>query len=199
MATATRKAPPTHPTVWVGLGLAAIGLLVAMFAYSGTRVYDITFALVATLGALVATVGILMAAWGRAIMSARAQRSRRAAMRSETLKLNEMLEAPPTVAEPPVKRRLDVKAWMGRRAKDEAADGNGRSPEKPRRPLFALRGKASTSGAAGSAAVEVAPPAAAPQRVRLTLECPNCQAQFEAEGERPFVASCPACGHAEAV
>lgn len=33
----------------------------------------------------------------------------------------------------------------------------------------------------------------------LRLECPHCGAPFEAEGARPFTASCPRCGRAGTV
>lgn len=185
VATAKRKAPPTHPSVWIGLGLASVGLLVAMFAYSGTRVYDIIYATIAVVGAIVSLAGILLAAWGRAVMSARAARARRTLMREDTLKLTEALEpAPPTVAEPPSKKRFDFKSLM---------------PE--RRPSFSLRSKKAPSpepSREASGAVVLAPPEEAPLE-RLLLQCPECDTRFQTEGRRPFVATCPVCSHAEAV
>ncbi|MFA5860578.1 MAG: hypothetical protein WDA16_02680 [Candidatus Thermoplasmatota archaeon] len=140
MATAKRKAPPTHPTVWIGLGLAAVGLLVAMFAYSGTRVYDITYAIIAVVGAVVALAGILLAAWGRAVMSARAQRSRRAFTHEDSLTLTEGVGAPPTVAEPPSKKRFAFKKVDKaplERLQLECPECNTRFQAEGRRPFVA--------------------------------------------------------------
>lgn len=37
------------------------------------------------------------------------------------------------------------------------------------------------------------------ERVEATLECPECREIFDAEGEPPFEATCPKCGHADRV
>lgn len=88
MATVKKaNVPPTHPTVWIGLGLAVVGLVVATYAYTGARVYEIGFAFVALFGAILALAGILVAAWGRSIMAARASRSRRTAFKEDAMAL----------------------------------------------------------------------------------------------------------------
>jgi hypothetical protein len=171
VATATKRStPPTHPTVWIGLGMAAVGLLVALYAYTGARVYDIVYAVVALVGGIVALAGILTSAWGRAIMSARASRARRATMQAETLKLGEEVldPPPPTVAEPPAKRRLAL--------------------PRMRLPSFSLRAKGAPPPTPPPAAAEPVRPLE-----RITLQCPQCGTQFTVEGARPMDASCPSC------
>src|SRR5687768_14750723 len=108
MAATKRASPPTHPTVWIGLGLAGVGLLLALYAYTGTRVYDVMFAGVALAGGLLALGGILTAAWGRAIMSARASRERRQLIRKDAVIVADEIahQPPPTVAEPATKKRF---------------------------------------------------------------------------------------------
>jgi hypothetical protein len=176
MAVATRKAPPTHPSVWIGLGLATLGLFVALYAYTGTRVYDVTFAAVALVGGVVALAGILVSAWGRAVMAARASRSRRSVMKEDTLKLAEVaLEQPPTVAEPASKRRIDLANVF----KIDLSAATSRLKFK----------RAPRPGGAEEAAVVETPP----QSVRVTLKCPDCGTEFTSEGVRPFTATCPQC------
>ena len=186
-AAVKRHAPPTHPTVWVGLGLAAGGLLVAAYAYTGTRVYDITFAAVALLGGVLALGGILTAAWGRAVMSARAQRSRRGLLRDDAVKAAHDAHVadepqPPTVAAPASKRSFDF-ASAARRLIPKPSP-----PREPadRKALFAFRTPAPAPAAPAEA------PAAAPERVKV--RCPQCATQFAAEGVRPFTMTCPSCG-----
>ena len=184
-AAVKRQAPPTHPTVWVGLGLAAVGLLVAAYAYTGTRVYDITFAFVAALGGVLALGGILTAAWGRAVMAARAQRSKRGLLRDDAVKAAHDAHVaeeapPPTVAAPASKKSFDF-ASAARRLIPKPAPAK----EKPdRKALFAFRSPA--------APAPVPAPAAEPERVKV--RCPQCATQFAAEGVRPFTMTCPSCG-----
>jgi hypothetical protein len=181
MATATRRqTPPTHPTVWVGLGMATVGLLVALYSYTGSRTYDVTFAFVALVGGIIATGGILTAAWGRAVMTARASRSRRVVIKEDALKLTEEDgEQPPTVAEPASKRRLNLTAAASMFRFSRRP--NTAAPAQPE--------------AAGSPALEAALTALeAPPLERVTLKCPQCATQFASEGVRPFVATCPSCG-----
>src|SRR5688500_9424356 len=108
MAATKRATPPTHPTVWIGLGLAGVGLLLALYAYTGTRVYDVMYAGVALAGGFLALGGILTAAWGRAVMSARAARERRQLIQKDAIVAGDEVahQAPPTVAEPAVKKRF---------------------------------------------------------------------------------------------
>lgn len=189
--TVKRQAPPTHPTVWIGLGLAGVGLLVAAYAYTGTRVYDITFALVAILGGLLALGGILTAAWGRAVMSARAQRSRRGLISDDARKAARVAhvaveEQPPTIAAPAAKREFRF------------AQAAKRLLPKPGAP----RAKKAEGGASVFAFRSTAPlpsPSPSPSSVaieRLTLKCPECATEFTSEGVRPFTASCPNCDFA---
>ena len=179
MAATKRAAPPTHVTVWVGLAMAAVGLLVALYAYTGTRVYDVTFAFVAVLGGLLALAGILTSAWGRAVMAARAGRARRLTMQQDAMKLGKevaVVERPPTVAEPASKKKFDFSATARRMM--------------PERPSFLTR-----KSAPPPAPAEAAPLAAAAAVLeRVTLKCPQCASEFSAEGVRPFAATCPHCG-----
>ncbi|HUR69001.1 MAG TPA: hypothetical protein VM370_07115 [Candidatus Thermoplasmatota archaeon] len=198
--------PPTHPSVWAGLALAAVGLLVAIFAYTGTRVYDIAFAFAAMAGALLALAGILVAAWGRSIMASRASRSRRTLMTQDALALAKPVavrgsEELPTVAEPSEKKRFSFS--MPKRARKEerpadtaalfafkrkAAPEPARAADDPRHPDVAAR-----------LAEEPSIAAQAPKPVRATLKCPQCGNTFTAEGVRPFTASCQQCGFASTV
>ena len=165
--------PPTHPSVYVGLALSAVGLLLAMYAYTGTRVYDVLYALVALLGALVAVAGILTAAWGRAIMASRAARARRATrvpVKGEPTPAPADEEAPPTVAAPPSKKRFALP----------------RPPVGAAASLFRRRAEAPAGGAA--VALE-----------RVTVQCPRCDKQFSQEGARPMTLTCPSCGFTETV
>lgn len=198
MATATkRQSPPTHPTVWVGLGLAAVGLLLAMYAYSGTRIYDVRFAIVALVGGVFALSGILTAAWGRAVMAARASRSKRQLIAQDAMKLAEATEAPPTVAEPPSKKRFDFRASARRILPQRGAKEERPVEAAPagRGALFAFKRPASPAPEAPPAEPEpvaARPADAAP--VKVTLRCPHCSTQFSAQGQRPLTATCPSCG-----
>jgi len=110
MATVKRNnVAPTHLSVWAGLALASLGLIVALISYTGPRVYDLRFAFVALAGGILALGGILTAAWGRSIMASRAQRARRGltttsrsqgASSSDTTERTSaaMARPPPTVA-----------------------------------------------------------------------------------------------------
>ena len=198
MATTKRAQPATHPTVHVGLALAAVGLLLALYAYTGTRIYDVRFALVAAGGALLAIVGIFVSAWGRAIMAARAQRSRRALIHDDALKVAQegLAQPPPTVAEPPSKKRFDFKlgARKPKAPREEAA-------EKPAgRGAFAFKRRAAPPPPAPPAeetavvSVMAEAPAEGPVVERVTLKCPRCATEFSAEGVRPIPIQCPSCG-----
>lgn len=187
MATAhKRQSPPTHPTVWVGLGLAAAGLLVAAYAYTGTRVYDIVFALVAILGGLLALGGILTAAWGRAVMAARAQRSKRGLLHDDAIKAAHQAhvaeEQPPTVAAP--RAKVAMRLTQAAKRLVPRSNGRGKDEKADKRALFAFR------------TPPPAPAAPTVQLERVTLKCPECANEFTAEGARPFTATCPTCGFA---
>lgn len=193
MATATkRQSPPTHPTVWAGLGLAAVGLLLAAYAYTGTRIYDITFAFVAVAGGLLALAGILTAAWGRAVMSARAQRSRRGLIHDDAVKAARAAhvaeEEPPTVAAPKEKRAFD----LARAAKRLVPRLPQREKPDPKA-VFAFRSPPPAEPA------PAAPPTPAGVPERVTLRCPQCDAKFTTVGVRPLTATCPSCGFAAQV
>lgn len=204
MATAPKKPQPaTHFTVWVGLGLAVLGLLLALYAYSGTRIYDVTYAFVAVAGGVMSLVGILVSAWGRSIMAARAQRSKRATIQKDALKLAEAVadeRPPPTVAEPPEKKRFSL-GLPKRKAKEAAPPVEGQASSGT---IFAFRRSSAPPPApepeipAVEALVEkpldLGSPTAVPVAERVTLKCPSCSAQFAAEGVRPFAATCPSCG-----
>lgn len=200
--------PPTHPTVWAGLGLALVGLLVAMYAYTGTRVYDITFALVALVGGLLALAGILTAAWGRSIMAARASRSRRGLMEDDARKaaargtVETLAEQPPTVAAPAEKKRFKLPIPQRRPKEPEKAAGANvfafkrrASPasERPAEPRDDPRDPAVAAGLAAPAETVEVSLAPAPVLERVTLKCPQCATQFTAEGVRPLTATCPSC------
>lgn len=202
-AAVKRQSPPTHPTVWVGLGLAAAGLLVSAYAYTGTRVYDITFAAIAILGGLVALLGIMTAAWGRAVMGARSQRASRGfsaqpAPKPRPVDADE--PASPTIAAPPGKKRTAIDLASAARRLLPARKPEGARPEGPRpggatatASLFAFRSPASK-------APPTAPePRAAPLLERVTVRCPECRSTFSGEGARPFTLTCPTCGLAAEV
>lgn len=185
MATVKKaQVAPTHPTVYVGLGLTVIGLLLAMYAYTGTRVYDVTFAAVALGGGVLALVGIFVSAWGRSIMASRATRARRGLITKDALDLTRPEKpAPPTVAAPEKKRRF---AFGGKKQKEEKPAPGA---------LFAFK-------RSGPAPVPMAEPTAAPSdagTVRAKLRCPQCANEFVAEGVRPFQATCGACGFSATV
>lgn len=203
MATVKKaNVPPTHPSVYVGLALAAVGLLVATYAYTGTRVYDITFAVVALLGALLALGGILAAAWGRSIMAARASRSRRGAIQAEALKMEEDL---PTIAAPKEKKRFAF-PLPKRAAKEKVPEGSGgaavfafrRRTEETPTPVEAAPVEAAAAPEPVEALAEPAAGAAG-EPVRVTLRCPQCAETFSAEGARPFLATCGSCGFSATV
>lgn len=202
MATVKKaNVPATHPTVYVGLALAVVGLLLAMYAYTGTRVYDIVFAFVAVGGAVVALAGILLAAWGRSIMSARAARSRRSAMKDDAMKLADEVpskgrakpvpppEDLPTVAAPASKKRFDFSIGRRKEKPAKAAEASN---------VFAFKRKPAEAGpttAPAAREASAAPPEPAIERV--TLGCPSCATQFSAEGTRPFRVTCPSCGFSD--
>ncbi|MEA3201508.1 MAG: hypothetical protein QOE90_2936 [Thermoplasmata archaeon] len=202
---AKRAQPATHVSVWIGLGLSIVGLLVAMYAYSGTRVYDITYAFVALVGGLAALAGIMVSAWGRAIMAARAQRNRRATLQKDALMVADAGIAerpPPTVAEPAEKKRFAL-PFKNRKPK-QVVEGEASSGT-----LFAFKSRAAEPQPEPRAleipAIEslVEAPlqmeAAAPAVERVTLKCPSCATQFTTEGVRPLTATCPACGFSATV
>lgn len=214
--TRKRAQPATHPTVYVGLLMAIVGLLLAMYAYTGTRIYDITYAFIAIGGAATALVGILVAAWGRAVMAARAQRARRglATRAKESDIAVRVEETPPTVAEPAEKKRrlaMPPLPRLGRRKKDEGEA----PPAKANASLFAFRRRNEAEAAPAAEAapqdvtfVEEAPaahsganddPTADGAVVRITLKCPQCRTEFSAEGVQPIAIACPSCGLAGSV
>ncbi len=211
MATAQKRAQPaTHVSVWIGLGLSIVGLLIAMYAYSGTRVYDITYAYVALAGGVVALGGILVSAWGRAIMAARAQRMKRQTLQHDALKLTEVglaeAKAPPTVAEPPQKKRFSF-SLPARKGKREAPAVEGAASSGT---LFSFRARSAPPPAPEPARHEVEIPAIeglveaplpmeAPAPERITLRCPSCSNEFSAEGVRPLAVTCPSCGFSATV
>lgn len=215
-ATKKASAPPTHPTVWVGLGLAVVGLLVAMYAYTGTRVYDIRFAVVAAVAAVLALAGILVAAWGRSIMASRAQRSRRGLIQQDAMKLAVETSAPeamaevvgsetvPTIAAPAEKRRFafsmpkrqaprerDHAALLGAFRRKQPASDDPRDPE--------VSATLAPAEVVEVALVPAPEPARDPERERVTMRCPQCSTTFSAEGVRPFAATCSACGFSATV
>lgn len=175
MATPTKRrvSEPTHPSVWAGLVLATVGFLIAIYAYTGPRVYDIVYFFVAIVGALLALAGIFAAAWGRALGASRRKRVEKAA------KFGAPANEPPTVAAPKEKRAL-LSRLLPKGAPKEAA---------PAKPVFAFKRRgASAGGDASGAAV-----ATGGALERLTVACPRCETQFSAEGVRPFTAACPRC------
>jgi hypothetical protein len=210
--TQKRAQPATHITVWIGLALSIVGLLIAMYAYSGTRVYDIGYAYVAVAGGVVAMAGILVSAWGRSIMAARASRIKRETIHKDALMLTEAglteTRAPPTVAEPAEKKRFSFSLPslpslpMRKRREAPAVEGGAASgslfafrtrdppPAAPEpEPLRSIDVESLTLEAPMA---EIAREPASLERV--TLRCPSCASQFSAEGMRPFAATCPSCG-----
>jgi hypothetical protein len=198
MATVKKaNVPPTHPTVYVGLALASLGLLIALWAYTGTRVYEIVYAAIAGVGAFLSLAGIMVAAWGRSIMASRVSRSRRTLIAQDALAVGRPAseaeamtaemgsETMPTVAAPTEKKRFSFP--IPKRVKKEeirpgpaaaARRGSLSGPDGPEdATLFAFRRKAPE-----------------PSPVRATLKCPQCSATFTAEGVRPFTATCTQCG-----
>lgn len=183
-----KNVPPTHPTVYVGLGLATVGLLLAVYAYTGARVYDIVYAFVALAGGMIAAIGILTAAWGRAIMSARASRQRRGLIAEDAAKVAAAVgaEASPTVAAPRSKRSFDFSRSKKERPKETTASGGS---------VFAFkRREAAMERAVDATPVEAVAPAA-PER--LTVKCPDCGTVITAEGVRPIAVVCPSCGFSD--
>lgn len=202
--TKRRVSEPTHPSVWVGLVLAAAGLLVALYAYTGPRVYDITFFFVAIVGGVLAFAGILVSAWGRALGASRRARAAKAAKfgapeptaagsspvearaakarATGALASSAPVEQPPTVAAPAGKRGLLSRFGARGGEKEEKADA---------KPVFAFRRKGGAPEGGGAVAAMAVP--AEPALERLTVRCPRCTTQFDAEGVRPFTATCPSC------
>ena len=224
MATVKRAQPATHPTVYVGLALATVGLLLAVYAYTGTRIYDVRFALVALAGALLAMGGIFTAAWGRAIATARSARARRETLQKDARAMDPASFAPPpTVAATTEKKRLDLSRWVPRRAKkDPDARPAEAAPARPAKGAgaFAFRRSApppppappadeaprheaplpAPVAAADPAPIETAAdPAAPPVLERVTVRCPRCATQATFEGVRPLPIQCPSCGLAGTV
>ncbi|HVM44543.1 MAG TPA: hypothetical protein VM582_01310 [Candidatus Thermoplasmatota archaeon] len=222
MATVKRgNVPPTHPTVWIGLALATIGLLLAVFAYTGGRVYDITYAFVALGGAVLALAGILVSAWGRSILSARAGRSRRAAISADALAIGRPAAAgepapafsqdAPTIAAPREKKRFPFPRPRAKKAEAEPAIPAGvfafrrREPPAPAAPeaesTTALPPVPALAPDEPPVALDAAPAPREPsaERVRVTLRCPQCGTTFGAEGARPFEATCTSCGFSATV
>lgn len=215
MAQTKRAQPATHASVYVGLALAAAGLLLAIYAYTGTRIYDVRFATVALGGALLAVAGIFVSAWGRAIMASRAQRSRRALIHDDALKANDAVAPPPTVAAPPSKRSFDFAKGARKllQRKDKPADAE--RPLASGKGAFAFKRRAETPPPpapaeepappprpAAQAPVEPPAPEAAPAEPaleRVTIRCPRCATESTFEGVRPFPISCPSCGLAGTV
>lgn len=213
---------PTHPTVWIGLALATIGLLIAVYAYTGARVYDLLFAFVALIGAMLALIGILVAAWGRSVMAARASRSRRATISADAMTIAKPEPEPtqaatsedaPTVA--PSREKKSFGFAIPKRAKKEKK----KEPAKDAIPagVFAFRRREPEpeptnepepirleprpepiveAPLADEPMVTLAPPA---PPVRVTLRCPQCSTTFSAEGVRPFSATCGSCGFSATV
>lgn len=212
------RAAPTHVSVYIGLIFAIAGLLLAMYAYTGTRIYEKTFAYIALGGGALALIGILVAAWGRAVMAARAQRARRgfAPQREEAREEPREVqvrveESPPTVAEPAQKKRtLALGLPKLGRGKDaaRAEPADEAAPERTRADagLFAFkrRGREAREAKAQQAVVvaEAAPvepevvasAPAAPALVRVTVRCPGCATEFTSEGTPPVAITCPSCG-----
>lgn len=224
---AKAKAPPTHPTVWVGLALAVGGLLVATYAYTGARVYEVAFAFVALGGAIMALAGILVAAWGRSIMAARASRSRRAVFKDDALALGRPVpvtqavtqpssEDAPTVAVSREKKRFSFP--LPKRNKSSPTSRTDERSGASGAGVFAFKRRQGSTDPAQAQTAE-APPAQAqqaplppidaeldaigdlgePRIVRVTLKCPSCATTFSAEGIRPFQASCTQCGFSATV
>lgn len=193
MAQTKRRSEPTHPTVWIGLGLALAGLVVAMYAYTGPRVYDITFFFVAILGGLLALGGILASAWGRAVGQARRQRARRLSVsggKPGEVPVRKTKDAePPTVAAPRNKRSLLARFKI---QKSEPAP----------KPVFAFKRKTAPDAAAASDATPEpaeAPTPDAPRKERVTVQCPDCSTTFSQDGVRPFRVACPNCAFSSEV
>lgn len=212
MATVKRgNVPPTHPSVWIGLALASLGLLLAIFSYTGSRVYDILFAIVALAGGLLALVGILVAAFGRAFMASRASRARRAVFSADAMAAARPAPEPtaedaPTVAAPREKKRFSFPKRKGKEA--EAQDASAgifafqrrepeRAPEPEPAPSPSLPPPPSLEPDAPP--VALAPDAPPAEPVRVTLRCPQCSATFTAEGVRPIAATCSSCGFSATV
>jgi hypothetical protein len=68
-----RYASARRDLVWAGLGITALGLVLAAYAVTGDRIYDLTWAPIFVLGAAVALAGAGVAAWGRTGARTRAE------------------------------------------------------------------------------------------------------------------------------
>lgn len=195
MATVKKaNVPATHPTVYAGLALAVVGLLVAAYAYTGTRIYNVVYAAIALVGGLLAFVGILTAAWGRSIMAARAARSKRgldSGQRAATESLAS--EQPPTVAAPAEKKRFSFPMPKRRPKEPEAAPGAVFAFKRRAAEPVAAAAEPANTPEPSAPLVTLAPPAS-PELERVTLKCPQCATQFTTEGTRPMLATCPSCG-----
>lgn len=219
--------PPTHPTVWIGLALSVVGLLLAVYAYTGARVYSIAYAFVALAGGLLALTGILVAAWGRAVMASRASRSRRAAFSADAMSIARPApaESAPTSEDvPTVARSRERKAFafpLPRRASKERKEKKEKEKDAIPAGVFAFKRRepARTPGPEPEPETEREPIRLAPspetpapepdaplvtlappaEPVRVTLRCPRCSTTFSAQGVRPFAASCSACGFSATV
>lgn len=219
MATVKKaNVPPTHPTVWVGLALAVVGLLLATYAYTGARVYSIAFAFVALSGALLALAGILVAAWGRSVMASRASRARRATFQADAMSIAKPVSAAqaiaevsseqaPTVAASAEKKRFSFampKLPRRERAPKEQKSATPAGEEKSAIPSGAFRFRRREETPEPEAEPRPQPEplvtlAPRPEPVRVTLRCPQCSTTFSAEGARPFEAVCGNCGFAATV
>lgn len=209
--------PPTHPTVWIGLALASVGLIVAIFSYTGTRVYEVMYAIVALVGAILALLGIMIAAFGRSFMAARASRSRRAAFSSDAMTMAKPQREAAAEAKAEVTSE-DVPTVAASREKKRFAFSLGKKDKKERSPdaipagVFAFRRREPAREPEPAPMPEpvVAPaPSLEPEAplitlapaepVRVTLRCPQCSTTFSAEGVRPFHAQCTSCGFSATV
>lgn len=159
------------PYAWwspAGFAAATVGLLLAAYAYTPPRVYDIAFLGVAALGFLLMFGGIVAAGWARA--SAGRKRARR---RSPTPRSSTLVGAGAT--------RVPVEATP----KD--------APAAPEPQVAATSGRG-RSGLAFLARRRGGRDAEAAPKMRHHVRCPRCDRQFSVDGALPLPVSC-ACGH----
>lgn len=168
------------PLQIAGVAIATAGLTVGAYAYTGARIYDLTFLFVTIASILLMLAGIAIAAWGRALARAGGSRKKPTAAR---------LPAPT-----PPRSFPDRRAQAAETAPPTPAPRN--TPSLPvRASRFALPRERN-----GARIRRPDPPRVLvrdvpdPPVVRVRLRCPDCAHEFDAAGRKPFDTRCPNCG-----
>lgn len=205
----------TH--LWTGLLLALGGVLVGGYAYTGDRIYELTFLPVALFGLILVLGGSALAGYGQA------NRPRMGGRPSQDE------DEGPTFRERVQERFAallpgdeDTDRQVGSEADDSStppssdAETSQTAEDEDEGPSVIER---VTTGASSLLAAvkpdteadegnhraedpEPSGPATEPDEpdpVEADLECPKCRTSFTASGQSPFEAECPNCGYADLV